>query len=67
MVTVIGATAGKVWHYLDKNGEETALKLKSALGITNAALYMAVGWLAREGKVTVSESAKNNYKIALKK
>ncbi len=67
MVNVIGATAGKVWHHLDKNGEATALKLKAALGITNADLYMAVGWLARENKVTVTEAAKNNYKISLKK
>jgi hypothetical protein len=67
MAKTIGETAGEVWKYLNKNGESTTLKLKSALGITNAALYMAIGWLTRENKLNVSEFAKNNYKISLKK
>ncbi|PIU83292.1 MAG: hypothetical protein COS68_04775 [Elusimicrobia bacterium CG06_land_8_20_14_3_00_38_11] len=66
MMSEIGITAGKIWHYLDKNGEVTALKLKSALGITNTVLYMGIGWLAREGKISVVEYAKG-YKILLKK
>jgi len=67
ILKTIGETAGKIWHYLDKNGEMTSLKLKSALGITNADLYMSIGWLAREGKVHVSDYKKNDYKISLKK
>ncbi len=66
MVNEIGITAGQIWKYLDKNGEVTALKLKSALGITNTVLYMGIGWLAREGKTNVVEYAKG-YKISLKK
>jgi len=67
MLKTIGETAGKIWHYLKENGEVTSLKLKSALGITNADLYMAIGWLAREGNLHVSEYKKNDYKISLKK
>ncbi|MDO8735305.1 MAG: winged helix-turn-helix domain-containing protein [Elusimicrobiota bacterium] len=66
MLSEIGITSGQIWKYLDKNGEVTALKLKSALGITNTVLYMGIGWLAREGKINVVEYAKG-YKISLKK
>ncbi|OQA91571.1 MAG: hypothetical protein BWY26_00839 [Elusimicrobia bacterium ADurb.Bin231] len=66
MIDTIGEIAGKIWHYLDENGEVTNLKLKTALGITNTVLYMGLGWLAREGKIDIVESAKN-YKISLKK
>jgi len=66
MLSEIGITSGQIWKYLDKNGEVTALKLKSALGITNTVLYMGIGWLAREGKINVAEYAKG-YKISLKK
>ncbi|MFH0947950.1 MAG: winged helix-turn-helix domain-containing protein [Elusimicrobiota bacterium] len=66
MVDEIGTTAGQIWKYLSKNSEVTALKLKSALGITNTVLYMGIGWLAREEKINVVEYAKG-YKISLKK
>ena len=66
MISKIGITAGKIWKYIDKNSEVTALKLKSVLGITNTVLYMGVGWLAREGKIRIVEYAKG-YKISLKK
>jgi len=66
MMSEIGVTAGEIWKYLDKNGEVTALKLKSALGINNTVLYMGIGWLAREGKIDIVEYAKG-YKISLKK
>ena len=66
MISKIGITAGQIWKYIDKNSEVTALKLKSALGITNTVLYMGLGWLAREGKINIVEYAKG-YKISLKK
>ncbi|MEW6558089.1 MAG: winged helix-turn-helix domain-containing protein [Elusimicrobiota bacterium] len=66
MMNRIGNTAGQIWRYLDKNGEVTAMKLKSALGFTNTVLYMGIGWFAREGKIHIVEHAKG-YKILLKK
>ncbi|MBN1384116.1 MAG: winged helix-turn-helix domain-containing protein [Elusimicrobia bacterium] len=66
MMHKIGATAGKIWNYLNQNGEVTALKLKSALGITNTLLYMGIGWLARENQIVITEYSKG-YKISLKK
>ena len=54
---LIGSTAGLVWRFLDQNGSATALGLKSALGISNTVLYLALGWLAREDKIAIAESA----------
>jgi hypothetical protein len=61
----IGATAGQVWEYLYKNGPVTAIKLKSALGVSNSSLCLALGWLAREDKIEVSETD-HSFKVSLK-
>jgi len=62
----IGITAGQVWEYLYNNhGPVTAIKLKSALGISNSTLYLALGWLAREDKLEIAESD-HSFKISLK-
>ncbi|MDD5687677.1 MAG: winged helix-turn-helix domain-containing protein [Elusimicrobia bacterium] len=66
MLQEIGLTAGDIWKYLEKNGEVSALKLKSALGITNTVLYMGIGWLARESKISITEYAKG-YKVSINK
>lgn len=49
----IGLNAGKVWHKLNETGRITIpkLALKLKLGVEETTL--AVGWLARESKVTV--------------
>lgn len=65
MEELIGSTAGHIWEYLAKNGASTALKIKSALGIGNSLLYLAVGWLSREDKVEVEEF-EHTFKISLK-
>jgi hypothetical protein len=61
----IGITAGHVWEYLYNHGPVTAIKLKSELGISNTLLYLALGWLGREDKIIITESAHSN-KISLK-
>lgn len=62
----IGQTAGKIWKHLEKNGEASSLKLKTALLIPNSLLYMAVGWLAREGKIQTDENERG-YTFSIKK
>ena len=47
----IGLAAGKVWSYLDANGETTLAKLRTGTGLDDRMLQMALGWLAREDKV----------------
>ena len=53
----IGNNAGILWNALNSNGKMTETKLKKESGLASAEFYTALGWLAREGKVsTVVES-----------
>ena len=47
----IGENAGLVWAALE-NGALAQKALKKATKLKDAELNMALGWLAREGKVT---------------
>ena len=47
---VIGTWAGQVWNALNESGKLTVKGLKKA-----TELYAALGWLAREGKVSMYE------------
>lgn len=57
----IGEYAGRVWQYLKKNGESTTAQLEkgveiaSDLSMPKNLLYMAIGWLAREGNLAFRE------------
>lgn len=65
MQYIIGTTAGQIWEYLNAHGPSTALKIKSALGIPNSQLHLALGWLSREDKIEISESG-HTFMVALK-
>ncbi len=62
----IGTLAGKVWHVLDNKGDMSVTALKKALGSKDAAVDWAIGWLAREGKLTFHKE-KNIIRVGLKK
>ena len=47
----IGENAGLIWNAL-QGGALTTTALKKATKLKEADLNMALGWLAREGKVT---------------
>ena len=50
----IGDAAGAVWRYLDEHGETTLTKLKHDTKLSDQRLLMAIGWLASEGKLTLT-------------
>lgn len=50
MIEMIGNNAGAIWNAL-QNGELSLKALKKATKLKNDELYLALGWLAREGKV----------------
>lgn len=54
MITKIGENAGLVWGAL-LNGAQGLKALKKATKLKNDELFLALGWLAREGKVTFAE------------
>jgi len=66
METTIGLYAGKIWEYLTRHPKVDVMKLKFELNITSSVLFMAVGWLAREDKISLTQD-KNTLFIGLKK
>ena len=61
----VGVTAGKVWHVLNDLGPQTLAQLKKRLNGSSELVGFALGWLARENKIDISQE-KKNYKVALK-
>ena len=56
MHDLIGSTAGKIWSFLSVTGSADLIKIKSELGISNAHLHLALGWLLRENKISITNS-----------
>ena len=54
ITTKIGENAGLIWNAL-QGGALTLKALKKATKLKNDELYLALGWLAREGKVAFTE------------
>ena len=53
MTDVIGELAGRVWQYLDENGESSVNKIMTETGLGKNEVQRAIGWLAREGKLSI--------------
>ncbi len=51
----IGETAGLVWNFLRSNGESSLSALEKGVKAPRSTVSMAVGWLAREGKIEVKD------------
>lgn len=64
MITEIGITAGHIWHYLDDNPQATLEELAKNIGVSKEMVLMSLGWLAREGHVTLRED-KGIYRASL--
>ena len=54
ITTKIGENAGLIWNAL-QGGALTMKALKKATKLKNDELYLALGWLAREGKVSFTK------------
>ncbi len=48
----IGTMAGAIWHALEANGAMPVAKLKRELKAGSPLFDWAIGWLAREDKIT---------------
>jgi hypothetical protein len=57
----IGEDAGKLWDTLGKNGRLNTLQLARQLELANNEVILALGWLARENKLTLSREDKLIY------
>ena len=53
MREVIGEAAGKIWHYLDENGEASVTKVATETGLGKNEVQRAIGWLLKEDKLQI--------------
>jgi hypothetical protein len=69
MTEDIGKTAGIIWECLSRQKKPITLTtLKKEVSASSTILTMALGWLAREGKINIDISDESfSYKISIKK
>jgi hypothetical protein len=69
MTDFIGNAAGMIWSYLEQQSKPVTLStLKKEINVSSTVLMMALGWLAREGKLDIEISDESfSYKITLKR
>jgi len=65
MSDTIGAAAGAIWEYLDKNGATSVSKVTKETGVSKNDAQRAIGWLAKEGKLNF-EMDKRTELLSLK-
>jgi hypothetical protein len=61
----IGDGAGLIWQYLHEHGETTLGRLRHGTKLSDQLLLMGVGWLAREGKVSIVQQGRT-VKLSLR-
>lgn len=61
MVEKIGINAGKVWSILDSNGRMNVKDLRKECKLTERDAFAAIGWLAKEGKLTLEKVQRDFY------
>lgn len=57
-VAQIGEMAGVVWHVLDEHGPQSLAKLVKYIDAPRDSVMQALGWLAREEKLTIEETSR---------
>ena len=57
-VEQIGETAGAIWHVLYESGPLTLTQLVKEADAPRDVVMQAVGWLAREGKLSIEEDGR---------
>ena len=64
MITEIGIAAGDIWHYLDEKGSATLDELVARIKKDRNLLLMSLGWLAREGHISLGD-AQTGFRASL--
>lgn len=54
--TQVEVAADIIWIRLHANGEMMLRKLRSLLRMEKSLFYQGIGWLAREGKISITKS-----------
>lgn len=53
MKDAIGDAAGKIWHYLNENGDASVSKVTTETGLGKNEVQRAIGWLLKEDKLSI--------------
>lgn len=64
--TTVGETAGKIWRSLSSEGPQTVTQLKKKVNGSSEVVNLALGWLAREDKVDLTQLDKKTIRVQLK-
>lgn len=59
MDDTIGLAAGKVWDFLHTHGGSSASKISQHCALDAKLTQRAIGWLAREDKISVTLKGRN--------
>jgi len=54
-IETVGATAGLVWSFLSGHGPASLSTIEREVEAPRLLIHLALGWLAREGKLVVEE------------
>ena len=60
----IGTTAGAIWQVLNTKGELSFAQLKKAVKAEPPLFDWAIGWLAREDKIVITQE-RRSFRIRL--
>ena len=60
----IGTTAGAIWQVLNTQGELSLAQLKKAVKAEPPLFDWAIGWLAREDKIVITQE-RRSFRIRL--
>lgn len=66
MFHIIGETAGEIWRLLSNEGPLSISAVSGRMKKSQAAVYMGIGWLAREDKLTFTETKRGMHLSAKK-
>ena len=55
----IGEAAGQVWSVLSNRGKSTLSQVEREVDLPVGLTHMAIGWLAREGKLQISQDKRS--------
>jgi hypothetical protein len=54
-IDTVGATAGEVWNFLSNHGPASVTTIEQEVDAPKLLVHLALGWLAREGKLKIEE------------
>ncbi|MBQ8772888.1 MAG: winged helix-turn-helix domain-containing protein [Muribaculaceae bacterium] len=64
-IETIGNWAGLVWNALNETNELGTKQIKKVTKLKDKELFAALGWLAREGKISIAEGEGTELVVTL--